>query len=330
MINKTPYKTLPFMALSLVLAVSQANAEFGIGANIELDTDVIDSKANDTTYEQGGRIEVNVTGKKELNGYFVEGKGSGLLKKDGSAATDDMWIKFGSDMWDVQAGRFEAINLFPLGKDTVVSHAGSDGGAEVYEANLVRGRAGDNGGQFALRVRPSDMISLELDTIWGDADSEGDNKETFSGVRPSITFSGDSFSISAGYEALKYEYSDEAADPKEVDKSGFGITGNINAGGASINLNAAMGSDDISNADVTTFGANVTYGAFGLGAVHSETDLDASDDDPTVTTVYIAYTLPLFDIDNASVTFAGSTSSADNVGDDDELNQFRTRFNYTF
>ncbi len=139
------------MALSLALGVSQANAEFGIGANIELDTDVIDSKASDTTYEQGGRIKVNVTGKKELNGYFVEGKGSGLLKKDGSAATDDMWIKFGNATWDLQAGRFEAINLFPLGKDTVVSHAGDAGGAVVYAANKVRGRAGDNGGQFALR-----------------------------------------------------------------------------------------------------------------------------------------------------------------------------------
>ncbi len=76
--------------------------------------------------------------------------------------------------------------------------------------------------------------------------------------------------------------------------------------------------------------ASLPCGNFGLGAVHSETDYDAVDEDPTVTTVYVAYTLPLFDIDNATATFAGSTSSADNVGDDDELNQFRTRFNYTF
>ncbi|MBU6952784.1 MULTISPECIES: carbohydrate porin [unclassified Hahella] len=333
--NKYFMKTLP-LAVSLALGISQAHAEFGIGANIELDTDIIDAKDSDTKFEQGGRIEVNVTGKTELNGYFVEGKGSGLLKKNGDTATDDMWVKFGNETWDVQAGRFEAVNLFPLGKDTVVAHAGDGKGARVYEANLVRGRAGDNGGQFALHVRPSSALSFELASIWGDSDENGNNEEVFSGLRPSVTFTGEMFSLTAGYEVLKYDQettSGGVTTKTEIDKSGFGLTGNIRFSGASINLNAAR--EDIEDAGsditVTSFGANVTYGAFGLGAVHSISDTGAKDD-PTVSTLYVAYTLPLFNIDNASITFAGSTSSADHLaGDtDDDLHKIRTRINYTF
>ena len=37
---------------------------------------------------------------------------------------------------------FEAIDLFPKAKDTVIVHAG---GVSVYEANKVRGFAGDDG-----------------------------------------------------------------------------------------------------------------------------------------------------------------------------------------
>ncbi|ABC32715.1 conserved hypothetical protein [Hahella chejuensis KCTC 2396] len=328
--NKYFMKTLP-LAVSLALGISQAHAEFGIGANIELDTDIIDSKDGDTTFEQGGRIEVNVTGKTELNGYFVEGKGSGLLKKSGDAATDDMWVKFGNDTWDVQAGRFEAVNLFPLGKDTVVAHAGSGKGAFVYEANMVRGRAGDDGGQFALHVRPGSNLSFELATIWGDAStaggSDGDDTTSFSGYRPSVTYATDSFSITAGYESLSYDIDATT----EVDKSGFALTGNLNVGGASINLNAARGEDDSNDNTITSLGANVTYGNFGLGLVHSVSDINA-DEDPTVSTLYVAYTLPLFNIENASITFAGSTSKADDLtdGGDDDLNKIRTRINYTF
>lgn len=129
--------------------ISGAQAEFDVNANIELDTTMYDYSDRDSEYIQGGRVEVNITGGKEMNGYFVKGKVSGIFKKDGDAGTDDAWIQFGSNNWDIKAGRFEAIDMSPVGKDTVLEHAP---GAVVYGTDDTRGRIGDDGGQFSLRV----------------------------------------------------------------------------------------------------------------------------------------------------------------------------------
>ena len=53
-------------------------------------------------------------------------------------------------------------------------------------------------------------------------------------------------------------------------------------------------------------------------------------DNESLDTLYAAYTMPLFNVKDASVTFAGSTSKADNTTGDDSLNAARVRFNYTF
>ncbi len=75
----------------------------------------------------------------------------------------------GNSAWDLQAGRFEGVNLFPKGKDTVIENVG---GVDVYEANLVRGRADDNAGQFALHFNASESVKFELDTIYGSVDGD--------------------------------------------------------------------------------------------------------------------------------------------------------------
>ncbi|WP_151703770.1 carbohydrate porin [Nitrincola alkalilacustris] len=311
------------VVLSAVLAapVLAADTSFGIDANIELDTDAVKSSSSSTKYSQGGRVEVNVHGEHRMGEHFVKARGTGLLKKGGDTGTDDMWIMFGSNAWDLQAGRFEALNLFPLGKDTLIAHAGG-GQASVYEANLVRGRVSD-GGQFAFHLNPSDNLSFELATAYG----QGDKTRAFTGIRPSVTFRADAFSLSAGYEHQKFDESGGA----KVDKNGVGVTAGFNAGDAVINLSVAHLRDSSASdkIKVNSYGANVTYGPFGAGLIHSKTSLPGASD-PDVTTAYAAYTVPLFDIDRASVTFAGSTSRASNVAADKTVNALRMRFNYAF
>lgn len=311
-----------------IVTLSSANVtaqlsdyNLNLDANIEIDTDAIKVKDNSTEYSQGGRVEVNFTAERKFNEYYVRAKGTGLLQKSGETATDDMWLMFGNHLWALQAGRFETTNLFPLGKDTLVYHAGA-GEAQVYEANFARGRVSD-GGQFAFHLTPSDNLSFELGTQFGG----GDKTTAISGVRPAVTFGNDAARVSVGLERLKYT----AESGDSIHKEGYGIalSGNYAGGGYNLALAQMKDKEDSSINKVTSVTANMTYGAFGAGVIHSLTDRSVGND-PKVTTAYAAYTLPLFDIQNASVTFAGSVSTASNVSSANDASGLRMRFNYTF
>jgi hypothetical protein len=300
------------------------NPTFSVDANIEINTDAIDTAVGSTEYSQGGRVEANLRGEIQREQYFVRGKGTLILAKDSDTHTDDMWVQFGDDRWDLQFGRFEAIDLFPKGKDTLVVHAGG-GVAQVYEANIVRGRAGTDGGQIALHLKGDSGFGFEVNTLFGDDNDDGTDENAVSGVRPVITYMGDGFSAKLGYEYQNVDLSSGG----EIEKQGVGASVGFDLGEALVNLNAAWLDNETDDEEVRTYGANLIYGRFGAGLVYSETDL-SSGADPDVTTAYAAYTVPLLDIDNASVTFAVSGSSADNVGTDDNATGVRMRINYTF
>lgn len=303
---------------------AQADTNFTINGNIELDTTATDpaSSTADTTYDQGGRVEVNVTGEHTMGDYFVRGKGSAILKKNSAGDTDDMWFQFGSSAWDVQMGRYEAINLFPLGKDTVVVHVP---GVTVYEANRGRGRIGGDDGQISLRIHPSDGFAFAVDTVYGDSTFGGDGQTLFSVIRPSVTFGAGGFTVTIGAESVDAEN----AGVTVADASGFAVTANFNAGGADINLNVATLDDKVANVETTTLGANAIIGPFGIGWIHSEDDT-AGSGDPSLDSIYAAYTVPLFDIKRATLTYAIAHSTADDVGADDSTTAFRLRVNYSF
>lgn len=123
------------VALATLLAVP-AFAAATFDANIELDTDYRNLGRGAA---QGGRVELNAAGKTDAGG-FVAGRASYLAKKDGNAGVDDMWVQFGNASGDIKLGRFEAADLFVVGKDTVIE---SDGVAGFR--NVLRGRFGNNG-----------------------------------------------------------------------------------------------------------------------------------------------------------------------------------------
>lgn len=300
------------------------NPTFSLDANVEINTDAIDKAEGSTEYSQGGRVEANLRGEIQREQYFVRGKGTLILAKDSDTHTDDMWVQFGDNRWDLQFGRFEGIDLFPKGKDTLVEHAGG-GVARVYEANIVRGRAGTDGGQIALHLKGDSGFGFELNSMFGDDNNDGTDENAVSGVRPVITYMGDGFSAKLGYEYQNVDLNDGS----EIEQQGVGASASFDLGEALVNVNAAWLDNETTDEEVHTYGANLVYGRFGAGLIYSETDV-AMGPDPDVTTAYAAYTMPLLDIDNASVTFAVSGSSADNVGADDSATGVRMRINYTF
>ena len=310
------------VAVFAALFSATAAAEVQFSADIELDTTVVDSAESDASFTQGGRVAINAYGRKDVGDKFVESKGTAIVSKAGDTVVDDAWVKFGGSSWALQAGRFEAIKLFPMGKDTLVLFAG-DGSAQTYFANMGRGRIGDDAGQFALTVAASDNVGLELDTVWGSTD--GDDTDAVSVIRPSITFHNDAFSVTAGMEQASYDMTDGSS----VDKTGLALTTSFSVGAAALNLNFSNLDDNEADTSVQTLGANVIVGNFGAGVVHAVTD-NGSADDPSVSSLYLAYTMPLLDIEGASVTWAGSASSADNAGADDSVNGVRARINYAF
>ena len=317
--------SLSIFALTTSSAHSNAlqDTTLSMDANVEINTDAFKHDGESSQYDQSGFVEVNFMGERRFNEYFARAKGTARLLDDGDVITQDMYFMFGTDYWDIQAGRFEARNLFPLGKDTLVIHAGS-GEAQVYEANLVRGRV-DDGGQFAWHVRPSDSWEFELATQFGG----GDKTTAFSGIRPALTYKAGPMNLTLGLERQKFET--EAGE--KIHKEGYALTSTINLDNTVYNVSFAQMKDKESTSidKVSSIGANVTHGPFGAGVIHSQTDR-VDGDNPELTTAYVAYTLPLFDIKDASVTFAGSLSKASDVSAaaSDSSSGLRMRFNYTF
>jgi Porin-like glycoporin RafY len=303
----------PIAVATLTVLALPAHADFN--ANIEFDNAYLNQ---DRGLSQSGRVELNAFGKVGPK-YFVAAKASFLAKRDGSAGTDDMWVQFGSSAFDVKLGRFEAADLFPLPRDAIVLFANSDGQSNVYRANALRGRFGNasNGqGYFhgAVNFALGGGLGIELGVIETKAD---DTK----GIRPVLNFSSGPLTLRVGAEALKWGVTGRS-------ETGIGFTGAYELGAFKPILSLSATKDASGNKQ-QTFGV-ILDSTIGLtvGYIHGVTDLAAGD--YKTDTVYAAYTMPLFDIKGASVTFAGSASQGggSNVSPDDK--GLKVRFNYAF
>lgn len=280
------------------LTAAPAFAALNIDANLELDNTVQNQGVG---LYQGGRVETNISARAENAGNFVAAKGTLLLKKDGSAGTDDMWVQFGNASYDVKLGRFEAADLFPLGKDTLVL-----GAENTYKANVFRGRNGSNTFHGALNMKLSPNVGFELGLVR----TPGTGDAAVTGIRPVFSFGAGAFAVKLGLEHMR--------TGGESD-NGFGITGSYKLADGNLNLNYAHAED------ADTFGANATFGALGLGAIFGEAE-DINGNDVKGSSVYAAYTMPLFGIKGASVTPALSFGK---VGDT-KTSGARVRINYAF
>lgn len=308
-------------------------------ANIELDntyrTGSLTKDTSDAGLTQSGRVEVNVTGKVGSK-YFVAGKAAILAKKDGTAATDDMWIQLGSEAGDVKLGRFEAADLFPLAQDTVVNNAKG-----VYGTNFLRGRKAANVFHAAGTVNFAKGVGLEVGFIESKIVNEP------KGIRPVFFIDSGPLSAKLGFEAGKFANTSGAV----AVAPGFAADGSLAAAGAKFTgLGATVGYDiggfkltgNFAGNKVKAANTTFKYNSFGitgqagpavLGLIAASNDFTTGTKEK-VTTFYASYSLPLFDIKGATVTPALSTSKAKAVqgvaGTSVKDTSVRVRFNYTF
>jgi hypothetical protein len=293
---------------ALCASAAAAHAQLAFDANLELDT-TYTNKANasaskaarDSDLTMGGRVEVNAGSKLNNGDAFVAARASLLLKKDGSAGTDDMWVQFGNKSGDVKLGRFEAMDLFPLGKDTVVDEING-----TYKANALRGRMGRDTFHGALGLNAGAGLRAELGVIF--SKDVGASR----GLRPAISYNAGPLTVRAGLESVKTVGSSGS-------DTGLGLSvGYALAADSNINVNFAKKEDD------KAFGVNATFGGLGLGLISGKGATDAT----KATTFYAAYSMSLFGVKGASVTPALSMSKGGSG--QDTRTAARVRINYAF
>ncbi len=311
-------KTFKLAALAALCAASAAQAGVAFDANIEFDTtytDARDKPATKASTDLGGRVEINANAELARNGdYFVNGRASLIVPVNGDQTVngqnnnlnnvhmDDAWLQFGNSNVDFKLGRFEAVDLFPLGMDTVVMPADGTG----YRANVLRGRITDGRFHGALGFNAAPGLRFEVGMV---AEKAGDTNP--SGLRPAVVYNTGDLTLRAGFESLQAHNGGE-------NSTGVGLSaGYALAKDTSLNLNYARNE----KLDASSTGANIVAGALGVGFVNDKTGSNS------VNTVYAGYKLPLFGVKGAFVTPALSYSKGDKV---DDLVAFRVRLNYAF
>lgn len=298
-----------FALLATVAAASAAHAQVAFDANLELDTTYTNkvsapaTNARDSDLSLGGRLEVNAGARATSGENFVAGRASLLLKKDGNTGVDDFWVQAGNATADVKLGRFEAMDLFPVGKDTVVEFAGYS----PYQGNLLRGRKGSDVFHGALGLNAAPGMRVELGLVF--SKEAGESK----GFRPGVVYTTGPLTLRAGLESVK-----------TVGAAGGSETGIALSAGYQVAKDTYVNANFAKKEDDKSFGLNATIGAAGIGLIVGKGATSAD----KATTVYAAYTLPLLGVKGASVTHALSYSKG-GTGTDNQL-AARVRINYAF
>lgn len=252
-----------------------------LSADLELDFDLLEQDG--ARHEQGGRARLVLQSEHRRGDFFLLGRGEALLRRSGETARDDAFLRFGTHRWDLQFGRFEAWDLGPKGKDTVVNHVHGI----HYFGQAARGR-GEHG-QIALRVYPSDRIGFELAALFEAGQRPG-------ATRASVRLQREHATLVAGIErdSVNRRY-------------GVALHGGVLSDRHALNLNLGYRRGGTSG-PVVTLGINFVRGRFGIGALHSRLDDDVRGGSET--TLYAGYTFarPLFG--NGTITLGVSHSLA--------------------
>jgi Porin-like glycoporin RafY len=296
-----------------VLALGSVSAFADFDANLELDNTYGN---NNRGLTQSGRVEVNASKKMGAN-YFVAGKASLIAGRAGTASTDDMWGQIGSSAAAVKLGRFEAADLFPLARDALVENAGETG----YRTNFLRGRTSD-GFHAALTADAGGGLGFELGLL------ENKGNSARKGLRPVISYNNGPLSLAAGFESFKTNASAPTLNDG-TKGSGFGLTAGYKFGGLKLTGNLGNGKvDNVGKGQSFALTLDSDAG-FTVGMVADKGTPQGAGASKS-TAFYAAYTMPLFDVKGASVTFAASTAKAGGTNTSANANGLKVRLNYGF
>ena len=329
-----------------VASLASTGAFAAFDANIEFDNLYQNRAENGSSkgLSQSGRVELNASGKVGAD-MFVAGRASFLAKKDGTAATDDMWFQFGNSAVDLKLGRFEAADLFPIPRDAYIPFANVNSLGNksfVYRGSVLRGRTGGDTFHGALTLNIGGGLSAELGIVENDKSSGSVNADTgaftgnVKGLRPVLSYASGPLMLRGGFESFSVGEEFLLGQFRNSKKaSGFGLTGSYDLGGITLSANYAS-----AKLKYTAFPGNksTTYGLFantsmGLAAgyIASEDTADNLVGKFKTTTLYAAYTMPLFDIKGASMTTAIATSDGGGaLNNAEKVNGVKVRFNYAF
>jgi hypothetical protein len=326
---------LSAVAAAVVLAAPAfANTTTDVSANAEFDTGFQsgDVKASNGSF-QGGRIEINVSGKAEANGYFVAGRGTVLAGNAGNnAGVDDAWVQAGSAAFDVKLGRFEAADLYATPGDVF-----RIGGAGLATTNLLRGRttytgaAGNNDRlHMALTANVAPGVSIEVGVVDAkDVSNVAANggKGGAKGIRPSVGLSFGAFSGRVGFESGKRD-----------DGAGGSVSFNTVGGTAKFDLGGGMAARANFSTGKTKFATEVKNTSVLLGFDVAGLNLSVESGKTTTgatntktTGLFAAYTLPLFDVKGATIAPAiGSYKDKPSTGGSTSQTKVGFRVHYDF
>jgi hypothetical protein len=324
------------VALSLFV-VQGAFAEVSLSADVETNTTVeMDSNGSDLTdMNNDGRVKFTLESKMENEeGFFGAAKGSAEIKITGEAEASDAYVQVGTAGWNLKVGRYEAEGLFAKGEDVYVADAGGPG---TVETNKSRGRTA---GALGLQFSPSETMTVEINTIVGNADDYEGETATLGmnkvGFRPALILSAGAISTSVGVDYYMEMPDDSDADREYTalgagGKLEFALSDAMKIGGAFGYL-AEEGKDengdDAEDETTMSFSGYLTMGlgddTLGIGAMM--TQRDEADDSQMQGFVSYAHALP---VEGLKVKFCGSFAQWSD-GDDVTAYGGRMRFNYDF
>ncbi|MDP4301022.1 carbohydrate porin [Leptothrix discophora] len=241
-----------------------------------------------------------------------------------------MWGQIGTSAFDVKFGRFEAADLFPVGKDVYVESAVAfaDPTATVgYRANSLRGRTAGSVAHLALTANLG-VASLEVGVVESKADG------AVKGIRPAVSFNVGPASVKVGFESGQTNATaggvfsldpttgaiTASAAAAQEKFEGFGGTVGLPLAGGTVNLNAASGKNKTTDTKSSSYGVVGVFGPAGVALISDKTG------NVKQTTVYAAYSLPLFNT-GATITPAVSSSRSSGLK---TVSGAALRVNYTF
>jgi len=338
---------LSAVAAAVVLAAPAfANTTTDVSANAEFDTGVQsgDNKAANGSF-QGGRIEINVSGKAEANGYFVAGKGTVIAGNAGNnAGVDDAWVQAGSAAFDVKLGRFEAADLYATPGD--VFRIGGDG---LRTTNVLRGRTtysttNNDRLHMALTANVAPGVSIEVGIVDAkEVSSVAPNpnpnnlvpavgaKGGSKGIRPSVGLSFGAFSGRIGFETGKTEDLTTAALTDTANFTTVGATAKFDLGGGmAVRANISSGKVK-SVTEVKNTSVLLGFDVAGLNLSVESGKTTTGGADVKTTGLFAAYTLPLFDVKGATIAPAvGSYKDKPSTGASTSQTKVGFRVHYDF